>query len=266
MMRRILPALSFLALLPSGICAADLSKVDRAIAKEPAYKSKPKYCLLVFGPEAKTKVWLVQDGDTLYVDRNGNGDLTEPAKKVAAEKQEGAEEGQFTFKVGEIRDGARLHKGLVVGVMKIDHMADLDEQVKAFLAKNPKGRGYLVMVDMEMPGWKGTGVGGRVQQQAFIVDVNGVLQFSDKPNDAPIIHFGGPWQVRLFGAHQLIIGRETDVALGVGTPGIGPGSTTYVSYEGVIPEKVFPTLEVTYPPKKPGEAPVRERYELKKRC
>jgi hypothetical protein len=266
MIRRILPALSFLALLPSGICAADLSKVDRAIAKEPVYKSKPKYCLLVFGPEAKTKVWLVQDGDTLYVDHNGNGDLTEPAKKVAAEKQEGAEEGQFTFKVGEIRDGARLHKGLGVGVMKIDHMADLDEQVKAFLARNPKGRGYLVMVDMEMPGWKGTGVGGRVQQQAFIVDVNGVLQFSDKPKDAPIIHFGGPWQVRLFGAHQLIIGRETDVVLGVGTPGIGPGSTTYVSYEGVIPEKVYPTLEVTYPPKKPGEVPVRERYELKKRC
>jgi hypothetical protein len=72
--------------------------------------------------------------------------------------------------------------------------------------------------------------------------------------------------VRLFGAHELIIGRETDVVLGVGTPGIGPGSTTYVSYEGVIPEKVYPTLEVAYPPKKPGEAPVRERYELKKRC
>jgi hypothetical protein len=29
---------------------ADLTKIDRTIAKEPAYKSKPKYCLLVFGP------------------------------------------------------------------------------------------------------------------------------------------------------------------------------------------------------------------------
>ena len=35
---------------------ADLTKIDRTIAKEPAYKSKPKYCLLVFGPEAKTRV------------------------------------------------------------------------------------------------------------------------------------------------------------------------------------------------------------------
>ncbi len=190
MIRRSLPAMMLLALLfPQG-SAADLSKVDRSIAKEPAYRSKPKYCLLVFGPEAKTRVWLVQDGDTLYVDRNGNGDLTEQEKKVAAEKQEGAEEGQYAFKVGDIHEGALVHKGLMVGVMKIDHMAELDEQVKAFLAKNPKGRGYLIMVEMEMPGWKGTGVGSRVQQQAFIVDINGVLQFSDKPKDAPIIHFG----------------------------------------------------------------------------
>jgi len=201
----------------------------------------------------------------LYVDRNGNGDLTERDKKVGAEKQDGAEEGQYYFKVGDIRDGPLVHKELGVGVMKIDHMADQDEQVKAFLAKNPKGRGYLVMVEMEMPGRHGTGVGGRVQQQAF-VDVNGVLQFADKPKDAPIIHFGGPWQVTLFGAQQLTIGRETDVVLGVGTPGVGPGSTTYVNYDGVIPDTVYPTLEVTYPAKKPGEPPVQEHYELKKRC
>jgi hypothetical protein len=57
---------------------------ERKVAKEPVYKSNPKYCLLVFGPEAKTRVWLVQDGDTLYVDRNGNGDLTEAGEKVQA--------------------------------------------------------------------------------------------------------------------------------------------------------------------------------------
>src|SRR5438067_566227 len=41
--------------------AADLAKIDRTIVKEPAYKSAPKYCLLVFGPEAATRVWLVLD-------------------------------------------------------------------------------------------------------------------------------------------------------------------------------------------------------------
>jgi hypothetical protein len=69
MARRFLPPLMLLAWLVAPSFAVDLTKVDRTIVKEPSYKSKPKYCLLVFGPEAKTRVWLVQDGDTLYVDR-----------------------------------------------------------------------------------------------------------------------------------------------------------------------------------------------------
>src|SRR5262245_9126686 len=64
--------------------AADLSKVDRTIGKEPAYESqsKPKYCLVVFGPEAKTRIWLVLDGDVLYADRNGDGDLTGKDERI----------------------------------------------------------------------------------------------------------------------------------------------------------------------------------------
>ena len=64
---------------------ADLAKIERSIAREPAYQSRtPKYCLLVFGPEAKTHIWLVLDGDKLYVDKNGNGDLTDDGPPVAA--------------------------------------------------------------------------------------------------------------------------------------------------------------------------------------
>src|SRR5262245_42300290 len=67
--------------------AAGPTKVDRSIRKEPAYRSKnPLYCLLVFGPEAGARVWVVLDGDALYLDRNGNGDLTDPGERVAAEK------------------------------------------------------------------------------------------------------------------------------------------------------------------------------------
>src|SRR5262249_46056667 len=69
--------------------AADLSRISRTIAKEPAYHNKPKYCLLVFGPEAKTRVWLVLDGDVLYVDFNGNGDLTEKGERMALMELEG---------------------------------------------------------------------------------------------------------------------------------------------------------------------------------
>ena len=65
--------------------AADLAKVERRIGKEPTYQTKtPKYCLLVFGEQARTRVWLVQDGDVLFVDRNANGDLTEKDERVLA--------------------------------------------------------------------------------------------------------------------------------------------------------------------------------------
>src|SRR5262249_47613321 len=65
--------------------AVDLAKIDRSLRKEPTYESKePQYCLLVFGPEAAVRVWVVLDGDVLYLDRNGNGDLTDPGERIAA--------------------------------------------------------------------------------------------------------------------------------------------------------------------------------------
>src|SRR5437763_6522431 len=111
-LRRILPALALLALPCAQAMAADLTKIERRIGKEPKYRGKPKYCLLVFGAEARTRVWLALDGDTLHVDRNGNGDLTEPGEQVAGEKWDGAYNDEYTFKVGDVRDGPRLHKGL----------------------------------------------------------------------------------------------------------------------------------------------------------
>jgi hypothetical protein len=246
--------------------ADDFRALRTTLHKEPAYRSKPKYCLLVFGPEAQTRVWLVQDGDTLYVDRNGNGDLTEPGEKVATEKRDGADEASYSFNVGEITDGPRRHKNLQVYVAKLDHLASLDESVKKFLAQHPTARGYHISAEIDMPGWKGIGVGGRVGQRTFFFDNAGVLQFADRPQDAPIIHFGGPWHAFLFSRNELTVGRERDIVLGVGTPGIGPSTTTFIDYEGVIPENVYPTLEVTYPPKHPGEPPIHERYTLKRRC
>lgn len=268
---RKLKSLFVLAVITVAACpvaaeATDLSKIDRTIVKEPAYQNKPKYCLLVFGPEAKHRVWLVQDGAILYVDRNGNGDLTEASNKIAAEKREKGNEEGHTFKLGELRAGQRVHRDLEISVFKLNILAEKDQQAKELLAKDPQAKGYMITIAVDMPGWKGTGVGGRVQQRGFFVDANGVLQFADHAKEAPILHFGGPKQVTLFGRQELKIGRESDVVLGVGSPGIGPGSHTYIDYEGVIPEKAHPTLEIVYPPKKPGEPPIRQGYELTERC
>src|SRR5438874_2599001 len=50
--------------------------------KEPSYRHESRYALLVFGPKREQRVWMVLDGTTLYVDRNGNGDLTEPDERL----------------------------------------------------------------------------------------------------------------------------------------------------------------------------------------
>ena len=54
-----------------------LNNIGRPLIKEPRYRSTPKYSLIVLGEKADVKVWMVEDGKTLYVDRNANGDLTD---------------------------------------------------------------------------------------------------------------------------------------------------------------------------------------------
>src|SRR5688500_8316633 len=99
----------------------DLSKVERRLVKEPAYRCKqPLYGLYVFGPQARTRVWAVLDKtkpdgaayDILYFDRNADGDLT-----AADERIEGkAVQGNITFDVGTFTDPLTKHehKGLTI--------------------------------------------------------------------------------------------------------------------------------------------------------
>ena len=245
-----------------------LADVDRTIGKQPEYRSRSaQYCLLIFGPEARTRVWLVRDGDRLYVDRNADGDLTGPDEQVTADaKWSKPERGTFTFHGGDISDGLLVHKHLHVNILQIDHLAEDDEQVKSARARDPTTRGCSITLEVEMPGWKGHGLGGRVVQQASVWDSHGLLQFGDSPQQAPVLHFAGPWQATLYGPQTLRVGRETDFILGVGTPGIGPGTTVFTEYEELIPEAAFPRVEIAYEVKDEGDPPVHEQYELKQRC
>jgi hypothetical protein len=63
----------------------------------------------------------------------------------------------------------------------------------------------------------------------------------------------------------LRIGRERDLRLGVGTPGVGKGAFGFLGEGSVIPENAYPRVEITYPPR-PGREAVKEFYELKQRC
>ncbi len=257
-----LVASAVLVLLATTARAVDLREVPRTIAKEPMYETNPKYGLLVFGPEAATRVWLVHDGATLYADLNGNGDLTDPAERFAADESYHANDGTFRFKVGEIHEGDRLHKSLSVYTMNLQHLAQREPRVRDALVKHPKSRFYGMEIELQMPGRRGTGLGGRVEHLVSPIDAHGLLVFADTPAEAPIIHFGGLWEITLFGTSTLTVGRQKEVYLGLGTPGLGPGTTAFAAYQNLVPDGLFPKLEITFP----GETETTVEYVLQQRC
>jgi len=269
-MTMILRAALVAAFAVSGFTrAADLASVDRTIRKEPAYESKsPRYALLVFGREARDRVWLVHDGDTLYVDRNGDGDLTDAGDKVTAKRRNPV--GGYEFTAGELRIGGRAHKGLTVQTVLLSKASESFEKppnAKTALAGDPTAHIYLVTVELDVPGMKGMGTGGRIMRLAGFVDGAGALFFGDKTATAPVIHFDGPLQVTFHAEKpKLMLERDNDVMLAVGTPGVGPGTFAMLAYEETIPPQAVPHLEIEFPPQKPGTPPVRKLFELRQRC
>jgi hypothetical protein len=258
--------LAFLGLCLQGLPAADLTQIERKILKEPAYQSKPKYCLLVFGPEAKTRVWLVIDGDTLYIDRNGTGDLTEPGKKVAARDLKFPREQIVSFHPGDVQDGELQQKIISVERYVRRQTPAEAQQPGGNQVERQSAYSYMVGAEVLIPGWRGPRPAGRILQYAANGDASGCLEFSDTPRNAPILHFAGPWRIMPSQQTKLTIGQEVELQLGVGTLGVGSGSTVWTEHQDFIPESAFPKVGITYPPKGAGDQPICELYDLKKRC
>lgn len=141
----LLTGLAALVLAPPAR-PADLQQVERKIVKEPAYQSKaPRYCLLVFGPEAKDKVWLVQDGDVLYVDRNGDGDLTEEGNRVQRKEGEGD---YLAWEAGDLKIGGLTHTGLMVGRMKLSpESVGNDKEFERIKRANPEPWSWVIRIN-----------------------------------------------------------------------------------------------------------------------
>lgn len=259
-------------LITSATAAADPPKVDRSIGKEPSYAGKPTYCLLAFGPDAAQRVWLVRDGDTLYVDKNGNGDLTDAGEAVTrTPPRKGREEDvSKTFDIGDVTVGGKTHKALTVYADPLSAYASSEvgklPGFKAALERDKKASTYRIRCEVEAPGIKGGGTGGRLDMMAGFVDLNGVLVFADKPAEAPVVHFGGPLEVNFYAdLPTMRVGRGSHFVLVVGTPGVGPGTFAMLYYEDCIPKDAYPKAEIIFTAGKSGE-PVKELFELKERC
>ncbi len=248
----------------SGLDAADLGKIDRTIAKEPAYKNKAKYCLLVFGEQARTRVWLVQDGDVLYVDRNANGDLTEKDERVAV-KPDGKD--YRLFEAGDLHDGALTHTGLrIMQFRATAALAGNADEWQRIQRQGPEPWMWWVQVTAERSADDKRPLPKQIKYVAN-GDGLGMLLFADRAADAPIIHLNGPWTLGLQDRKQrLTAGQSSQLQIGVGTQGVGPGTFCFVLYPDTIPADAYPVADIAFPPKAKGDKPIRRKYTLKERC
>jgi len=245
----LVPVLACLAgaVPPESPPAVDLTKIDRTIAKEPQYQSKsPKYSLLVFGPKADKRVWLVIDKDVLYVDVNGHGDLTEPGEKV---KVKTPNQDPASFEEIDIHG----HDGKKEKVrFSLFGWYDLREG---------KGEGIQPSVTVSWGGrWYGAWGDGESP-----------LRFAARPQDEPILHIGGPLEMGFESRWQHSFTRKDkqtfELAVGVGTKGLGKGAFTHLTYwDNAIPNDAQPTAELEFPSKQPAGPPLKVKLVLKERC
>ena len=236
-MRSFLSCSLMLGLLACSANAQDVSKLDRAIAKEPRYTTKsPWYCLLLFGPEANARVWLVLDGDKLYVDRNGNGDLTE-----AGECFTRAPDDDF-FRVPDLTLGHAKKK----------------------------------YTDLRV-NWRPDGVvsGGKLHLHVKL-QVNDHEQYAiapasaENPAEATLLHFDGPlmpyFEIEPF-KRQGYFTRGKEHLLGVRLATKYPGVEWVQVYsEKGIPADVHPVVEIVFPGKTRDAKPATVKVQLKHRC
>jgi hypothetical protein len=250
--------------------ATDLAKIDRTIGKEPRYRSKPRYCLLVFGPEARHKVWLVHDGDTLYVDRQGKGDLTRPECRVKGQAERNSER---LFEAGDLKLGGRRYTDLKVRVQPVKAGVGAAHQdmpmFRDFLKAHPDGKLYAVSVEVPFarpfPDLRDRSLLKGTRHYAGEYDAAGVLQFADRSEKAPVIHFGGAWTLSPDGQQKLVRGRNEDLVLKVGTQGHGPGTFACICYDALIPASAKPHVRIEYPAQR-GNKPVVRSQALEDRC
>jgi hypothetical protein len=240
---------SLLWLLAGGpTTTADLTRIPRTIAKEPAYKTKPKYCLVVFGPEAKTRLWLVLDGDVLYVDKNGNGDLTEKGKSLSYTKEKlDVSDPAYPlqeyrrFSVGDVVDGGRTYTKVEVGHTilkeKFEVTTDFGKEMARLRRKDPGLTRLGIHATRN----------GKVRIQA-------IGYAADSPDKAPIVHMDGPLTLKPHNVSGLIRGSKPfEFYAVVGTQGHGEDTFATLDYTE-IPESAKPVVEVEFPGKVEGRS------------
>jgi len=206
------------ASLAGAADSPDLRGVVRTAPKEPAYACRqPLYGLLVFGPKAQARVWMVLDRskpdagpyDILYVDLDADGDLTEPGERLVG--QVSGEEARF--RLSALKDPA-------TGIAHTNFTAT---------ATGPSDP--TVMVSLTWRGERKMG-GGYPEDPE-----NGYMKFANAPGNAPVMWANGddPYRFQRWYGGRLPIGGTEDFKVFVGQRGEGPNSF-WAFQEHFLPE------------------------------
>lgn len=224
----------------------DLSQIDRTIRKEPAYQSQPSYCLMVFGPEAKTRVWLVQDGDRIYVDRNANGDLTEPGEKLTPSKRE-----EFTTQVDNKPAPYRTWTYSIGTIEPEDKTGPHTElKLTRYQIGQPPANQIISLK-----------VNGKTLQYAGWAPI-----FSTNRATASVIHFGGSVMAQPLRSKEISLSsKNPELHLRFATPGLDKQSFASLGYEAV-PANVQPVAIIEWPAKQGGASVEPSQVILASRC
>jgi hypothetical protein len=277
----LLGLLPFVAL---PVQASELAEVDRTIRKEPNYEGKPRYCLLVFGPDAQARVWLVRAGEWLYVDKNGNGDLTEPEESLRMGRPSPRHFPTQSYDSPEVEiviDGHRWGKVQVTERRLHPEFKPFDEHEREIWQRFQRVEGgieAIVEVSELAPSPHGDEkpFAARIRQVAGW-DSTGQLAFAARPREAPILHFDGPLTSRIADTKPPQwekTDKSFDFQVYFGTPGLGKGTFTVLDYShidpkghtaNIVPAEAYPVAEVDFPARR-GTEPIRVRWVLKQRC
>lgn len=208
----------------------------------------PQYCWLAFGPEGKHRILVCLDGESVYVDRDGDGrfagnnerfDSIEDCRNVEIDSPDR----KTSYVINDIVD-------LPVGFRE------------RLVALSVKIRGPV-----EYPQ-------GCVIKMAF------------DPLDAPVAHFHGsltiePVKWMLEG--DTLVWKQTITAIrtgdeptvllaSIGTMNaakscrVGISSVDEAGNQSPFPNEIFPVAEVEFPGKRPGDARITKRYSLSGFC
>jgi hypothetical protein len=253
-----------LPLLSSKSLGADAGVIDKpaaasdvdqpTLAHEPNYKSTPRYALLAFGAKGESKLWLVEDGESLYLDRNQNGDLTDDGPPVIGKVQGTAV--SYDLDVIALADGSRHSK------FDLSRWKSGDKDDTYALS---------VMVNERVPmyaGWFGTFV-------------------SSSPKTAPVVRMGAPLRPRLMTYNEFTAPASSKnpdarwfrgfplepfkpnrdsrrLAVAFVEPGGGEGAESRLSIDAIRSD-VIPVVEINWPVAQ-GAAPLRTSHRLTDRC